>query len=149
RGREAARRSANACGAGAAASRAGRVRAGAGPRERASRRSRKPSARASPRAAPILLPALREPVPHPQGEHPEQRRPPPELVPVLAIERARELERLGRTAVQLLAAGFAAALTAPAHRRSLRAEAVAVPEHGATQHLASVTGRPGTSLTGT
>src|SRR5690242_976779 len=119
---------------------------GRAPREAASGRNPTSSPSASPRGGRLLLlPPLAQRPPHAQREHAQQRRAPTQLAAILAVEGRRVARGLVGALVVLRAAGAAAALAGPAHRRALGLEAVPVSEHPTAQHESSVTAAVGSS----
>lgn len=57
-----------------------------------------------------------------------------DLLPAIAIERGGVAIGIGRTRIALGSAGATAALTVPAHRRPVAAEAVTMAQELAAQH---------------
>jgi hypothetical protein len=69
-----------------------------------------------------------------QREQREERRAPPDVLPVLAIEGTRVQTGVGGCLIALGAAGAAAALALPPHCGAVGREAEAMANHATTKH---------------
>lgn len=72
--------------------------------------------------------------PEAKRQEADERRPPPEIAPVLAVERGGVASRVGGGRIRLAAARCSTALAAPDHRLALGDEAVAVTGQAAAEH---------------